>query len=162
MSSSQVRGLSIVIGLLIMAHGIFSEQIVPYYQSITEYIIWDDTLKIELIGLLNGPHYSRADRYNLGEYFLAKPIYFGLHMLLISVLYWNNPKSRCNALLIFIGILLVLLSLILLTYFLEIKSVYAITKGMLTNALNLPIILFFVEGGKILNNDINKLLGLNN
>jgi len=149
------RAISIGVGIVIVLYGTFGKQLWPFYQSITESLVSGPTLE-GLMSFLKGRKAGQDDIYNLGKYFIYYPSYLTLHALLITSLYWGKARRVFFANAIFSMILMVLSAIILFSYVQQFHRVYDAAMGLMHSLLNMPLILFIVEGGRILLSDVDK------
>lgn len=157
MNSKTERILSIFIGVVIISYGIISVNVVPVYQNLVEDLLGSE-LSLKLLDLFSGTLAHEKDVYNLGKYFVYYPSYILLHAALISLLFWKKPKSRNIGLLVLLLVLPILAGLTLLFYWLGWQSFYHAAHLTLANLIGYPIILFLVEGGRIIYADIDSLI----
>ena len=157
MNANRERLASILIGITIIAYGVSSSNVLPFYQQIVEGIVPSESLE-DLKAFFGGRRFDKQDQYNLGKYLVYYPSYLVLHLGLISVLFRKSPKSRkLGFFAVAFGIpFLALLSL--LFYRLKWMGVYDATIDTFTTFVGYPFILFVVEGGKMLGQDIDKLI----
>lgn len=157
MSSRNERLASIIIGIAIITYGILSTHLVPYYQSLVERIISIELLD-QLKTYFSGRRFSKEDQFNLGKYFIYYPSYLILHIGLIAILFRKAPRSRKIGF-IAIGVGIPFLAFLSLFFFqIGWMAFYNATIGMFTTFVGYPFILFVVEGGKLIDKNIDKLI----
>lgn len=158
MNNQWSRRLSVVIGLLIIGYGIFGQLLLPYLQSVLDSILGSIPFASGLPLFFNGLETSSKDHYNMARYLIFYPIYLGLHVLMVFALFRNYPKARRYGLLLIL-VLIPFLGLFAMVFFmLGFETLYRVFASTVSNFLKLPVILFLVEGGRIFNQDIDRML----
>ena len=151
------RQLSYLVAICIILYGIFGKQLWPDFQLFVEILLPDD-LSSRLAIFLQGKEISAEDQWSLGRYLVYYPIYLLLHLLLINVIFWHSAYQKL-ANMIFIGILMALIGGSLIFHLIHWTFLYDAVMNVTVTFLNLPLILFIVEGGRILLDDIDRKLG---
>ena len=151
------RKLSWFIAGMIIVFGIFGKLFWPQFQGFVTWFLADD-LSNQLMRFLQGKDVSAEDQWSLGRYFVYYPIYLLLHLLLINAIFWSSTYRRL-ANLIFIALITSLIAGSMIFHLLHFTVLYDMTMNITVTFLNLPIILFIVEGGRVLIGDIDKKLG---
>ena len=154
------RAAAIAIGFLIISYGVASSFLLPFYQNFAEQLIPAEYLKA-LTSFFYGRRYDPNDANNLGKYLIYYPSYLFLHVGLICFLFRRSSKARIIGLaLVLFGIpSLALLSMVF--YQLKWMSFYDATISTFTTFVGYPFILFVVEGGRLLDKNIDELISDN-
>ena len=152
---------SMAIGLIIIFYGVIGPYVWPHYQDLVVNIL-PDMLIQKLIPFFNGKEIHDEDVYNLGKYFIYYPSYMILHLGLVSVLFRKSPKSRLIGVFAILGSLSLAALLSLLFFKLKWFAFYNASIGLFKTLVGMPFILFIVEGGRLLDLDLDKLLEAKN
>ena len=129
--------LSPIAGFFLNILSIDKANVLIYLNEVTNQQKWNDTL--------------------LG-WFLYYPSYILLHILFIVVLYHNRKKARNWLIVALIAVILILVLGIVVFKELESFTAYTAFVRMFRNLFGLPFILLVIEGGRILYNDIMRLI----
>lgn len=150
------RIISVTLVLIIACYGIMGTFILPVFQSWIESILLfiDADLLKKLQIFFTGSKYQTEDRLNLGKWLIYIPSYLTLHFLLLNTIL--SRANRIKGSLIFLSIILAFISFRLFCHFLKIRLFDELFNYSLYYLLNLPILLFLIEGGKILISDLKK------
>jgi len=157
MSERTERLFSVLIGIIIISYGVMGNYALPIYQNTVENLLGDNLVD-KISAILNGNEYTEKDMYNLGKYLMYYPSYLILHLGLISILFWNKPQSRSfGVLAIIIGIPLVAF-LSFLFYRLNWITMHRAAFSTFKTFVSYPFVLFLVEGGRLLDKNIDELI----
>ena len=150
------RWLSLFIGLIIVVYGSVHQELAQIYQEIVELIVPNEFL-VPLQELFSGVVAGSLDPYNLGMYFLHIPIYLTLHLLLVNAIFWRKSNWKL-ANILFLVIILSIITVVGLSRYFDLYRLYQVAISSFHKLIKLPIILFIVEGGRILLSDIDNKL----
>lgn len=147
---------SYILAALILFFGVFGKKLWPAFQEIAIFLIPDE-LEKNLIIFFNGKSPSSRDQWGLARYLIYYPTYLLLHLLLVNSIFWESKYLR-KANLIFLFTLVSLLGSALICRLLNLEYLYDMVMTVISTLLNFPLILFIIEGGRILYADLNKKL----
>ena len=147
----------LLVGAVIIAYGVSGPYVWPFYQEIIESIL-PDRLLDPLNPFFNGPRKDKYDGFKLGIYFIYYPSYVLLHLGLVSVLFRKSTRSRFVGIIAILGGLPLIALLTLLFYVLGLIALYEASMGLFKTFVGMPFILFIVEGGRLIDMDIERLL----
>ena len=163
MKLSKKRILSLIIFITIVIYGVLKcRLLVNYADSVIGLL---DALGFDsnnVIEQLNFYAEKKTLKTNIMGWFIYYPTYIGLHILFIFVVFWDNKKLRNIFLYGFIGVIILLVSISLVSRYHEFYTMYRISYDLFRNLIGLPFVLLFIEGGQILYNDIKKKLSMSN
>lgn len=157
MDHKKDRLFSLLIGLIIITYGVLGPTVLPYYQSFVKYLLSDEIFS-SLESVFNGSKIGDKDVNNMGKYFVYYPSYLILHLGLIGILFRKTPKSRNIGVAFILVGLPAIAVLSILFHFTELKTLYEISYSLFKTFVGMPFILFIVEGGRILDHNIDRLL----
>ncbi|MCR9249723.1 MAG: hypothetical protein NXI20_04835 [bacterium] len=153
------RKFSFIVALVIVLYGIFGTLLIPHFQNLVETIIGDEDLAMRLNSKFVGSKLTDLDQFNLGKFFVYTPIYLGLHILLINSIFWQS-KFRIASNLVFMSIICLIVLVAVFSLKFGFTSLYFFANNLFHKLTKLPLILFLVEGGRLLLSDVDKMLGI--
>lgn len=151
--------ISVVVLSTILAYGFLKIWFCRIYSSIVARVVlffgYDPS---SLLQKLNA--FSTAEKYQdhyLG-WFIYYPTYLLLHLAFVFFLFRPNKQMRNK---VWFGLLLVVFGLIFIIIFsklFHISLLFEISYGLFRHLFGLPFILLVIEGGRLILQDIDKLL----
>lgn len=151
--------LSIFLAVLIVCYGTYGKLLLPDYQYFIEQLLstQQEFLSV-LMEFFKGTKDQPDDAYNLGKYLIYMPSYLGLHLLFINVLFLRNVRQRNKANLIFFGVAFGLVICVTLARMLHFVFLFEMVINLISKLIALPLILFLLEGGRLLLGDIDRMM----
>ena len=152
------RAFSILALVLIVLFGLFKYWILETFSTTTIYLL--DLININPNSIFEwmNIHYERTTflRRNIGA-LLYYPIYLSLHLLFIHFLFY---KSNVRKILIISLASLVIVLLVgrIVFALLDLVDLQQLFSHLLKTLFGLPFILLAIEGGRILYQDLSKML----
>ena len=151
------RTLATVVLVLIIVYGFFKNWVKEVYAEIT--IRGLDQLGLEpkqIESLLLEFSKNKVTVKDTLGWFLYYPSYFLLHVVFILLLFAENKKVRNTLIIALGGIVCFLVGSALLGKMMNWPIIYKVSYEGFQKLFGLPFILLFIEGGRILYNDIFK------
>lgn len=158
MSTRSEHLASNFIGIVIITYGVMGPYVWPSYQVFAELIIHDSWLP-RLLSIFVGTAKDDYNQYNLRIYLVYYPSYVCLHLWLIATVFRHSMKPRR------IGLLVILIGLPMLACFILIflklnwNLLYVASMDVFRKFVCMPFILFVVEGSRLLDLQIDQLIG---
>jgi len=149
------KALSTVVLVLIVLYGFFKNWVKGIYTQLIETtlsLLGFDSAKITSI--MNEFAQTNKEVSGILGWIIYYPTYFLLHIAFIFLLFHKQKKTR-NYLTLGLTTLIVLtVGLALMGKVLGLELIYNISYDAFQKLFGLPFILLFIEGGRILYNDI--------
>lgn len=156
---NKFRIFSIINFIGIILYGVFKLWLLNFF---SETIIFSSSsLGIDITklqSLLNNYSINHGSNGNILGWLLYYPSYLLFHITFIFLLFKNQPKTRNILIVSLISLIAALVILSILGKLLGIEIIYQLFYYTFQQLFGLPFILLAIEGGKILYNDINKIL----
>lgn len=145
--------LGSVVLIIIQLYGIMRFTFLRWYTAFIGLFLDIETLNNELNYLSR----TVAYRHDIAGWLIYYPTYLMLHIIFIMILFRKNRKIRNTLCLSLISVVLVLITIIIISKYTGFNSGYRFAYETFQRLFGLPFILLFIEGGRILYNDIVKL-----
>jgi|GEM_PF-6149631 len=152
-----IKIVSWFVSLIIMALGFFKEPISAFFSRVFENVALFFGYSVENIFLIMNDFRTSDDvKNNITGWLFYFPLYISLHYLLIILLFYNNKKVLKLLVLSLTSVLILTLSTAVIGKKWDIEFLHAFGYSLFQKLIGLPFILLFIEGGKILYNDIKN------
>ncbi len=147
------RVVAVIVLISIILYGIFRGPLLHLYATVLDLIV-DTSIITETFNQISS---RKAYRQELAGWIIYYPTYLLLHIVFIFILFNKNKKARNYISIAVISTVFLLITLVILSKVFTLPDLYKFSYGLFQNLFGLPFILLFIEGGRILYNDIIEM-----
>ncbi|MEO9476977.1 MAG: hypothetical protein ABJG41_15640 [Cyclobacteriaceae bacterium] len=149
------KALSTMVLILIVLYGFFKNWVRGVYSKFIEICLeFANIDSRELVRHFNSFSETTESISGILGWLIYYPTYFLLHVAFIFLLFHKQKKTRNYLTIGLTGLIALSVGLALIGKILELELIYNISYDAFQKLFGLPFILLFIEGGRILYNDI--------